>query len=282
MKKLVSLALLCVLALSMQAQRFAVMDFNAANGVSQIDMDGLSAIFATYFTPEGYTAVDRLAIDQALSEEGYQRNRLSDKEALAVGEKLQASKIVVGDIKMQKKLYHVSARVLDVKSGEMRFESEATFDASTYRSSMQELAMRLSKNIALPVGYVDLGLPSGTLWKEQNEDNQFYSYEAIVAKYGNALPTKEQFDELRSECEWSWIGFGYKVVGPNGSVLIMPSSGYQHCDGTVHYEGAYGNYWSQTLNREGEAWFLYLDLDEARVYSGENCNGRSARLVMKP
>ena len=45
---------------------------------------------------------------------------------------------------------------------------------------------------------------------------------------------------------------------------------------------AYGNYWSQTLNREGEAWFLYLDLDEARVYSGENCNGRSARLVMKP
>lgn len=273
---------MCLLALTMQAQRCAVMDFNAGAGVSQIDMDGLSAIFATYFTPEGYTAVDRIAIDQALSEEGYQRNKLSEKEALAVAQKLKASKVVTGDVKMQKKLYHVQARVLDVVTGEVRVESEMTFDAQNYCTSMQELAMRLSKNIALPVGYVDLGLPSGTLWKEENEDRVFYSYDAAMAKYGNALPTKEQLDELRQLCEWTWIGFGYKVVGPNGSVLIMPSSGYQHCDGTVHYEGAYGNYWSQTQDRPGEAWFLYLDMEEARVYSGENCNGRSARLVMKP
>lgn len=281
MKRLVSIFVICLMALTLHAQRCAVMDFNAANGVSQIDIDGLSAIFTTYFTPEGYTAVDRLTIDQALAEEGYQRNHMSEKEALSIGKKLQASKVVVGNIKMQKKLYIVSARVMDVMTGEMRIESEVTFDAANYRTSMQELAMRLSRNIALPAGYVDLGLPSGTLWKDKNEDNHFYSYEAIVAKYGNALPTKEQFDELRTLCTWSWIGFGYKVVGPNGSEIIFPSAGYQHCDGTVHYEGAYGNYWSQTLNREGEAWFLYLDLDEARVYSGENCNGRSARLVKK-
>ena len=38
---------------------------------------------------------------------------------------------------------------------------------------------------------------------------------------------------------------------------------------------------SAWLEKENNAWFLYLDLEEARVYSGENCNGRSARLVMK-
>jgi len=282
MKKLVSFAMMCVLALSMQAQRCAVMNFNAGKGVSELDLNGLSAIFTTYFAPDGYTLVDRSAIDRTLEDGGYERTQLKKDEVLAIGERLSAAKIVTGEVKCAKAIYEVEARILDVKTGSIILEEKEVCNAANARAAMKRLAQRIAQSIALPVGYVDLGLPSGTLWKEQNEDNQFYSYDAIVAKYGNALPTKEQFDELRTLCEWSWIGFGYKVVGPNGSVLIMPSSGYQHCDGTVHYEGAYGNYWSQTLNREGEAWFLYLDLDEARVYSGENCNGRSARLVMKP
>ena len=274
--------MMCVLALSMQAQRCAVMNFNAGKGVSELDLNGLSAIFTTYFAPDGYTLVDRSAIDRTLEDGGYERTQLKKDEVLAIGERLSAAKIVTGEVKYAKAIYEVEARILDVKTGSIILEEKEVCNAANARAAMKRLAQRIAQSIALPVGYVDLGLPSGTLWKEQNEDNQFYSYDAIVAKYGNALPTKEQFDELRTLCEWSWIGFGYKVVGPNGSVLIMPSSGYQHCDGTVHYEGAYGNYWSQTLNREGEAWFLYLDLDEARVYSGENCNGRSARLVMKP
>ena len=281
MKRLVFVLVICLMALTMHAQRCAVMDFNTGSGVTQMDVDGISAIFATYFTPEGYSFVDRLTIDQTLETEGHQRNRLTPGEAVKVAEKLNASKVVIGQVKMVKKLYYVRASILDVKTGDMRFDSEISFDAANYRTSVEELALRLSQNIALPKGYVDLGLPSGTLWKEENEDDKFYSYEAIVAKYGNALPTKEQFDELRQLCTWTWIGFGYKVVGPNGAVLMMPSSGYQHCDGTIHYEGAYGNYWSQTLEKENNAWFLYLDLEEARVYSGENCNGRSARLVLK-
>lgn len=66
MKRLVSISVICLLALTMHAQRYAVMDFNAGAGVSQLDIDGISAIFATYFTPDGYTAVDHLTIDQAL------------------------------------------------------------------------------------------------------------------------------------------------------------------------------------------------------------------------
>ena len=281
MKKLVSFAMMCVLALSMQAQRCAVMNFNAGKGVSELDLNGLSAIFTTYFAPDGYTLVDRSAIDRTLEDGGYERTQLKKDEVLAIGERLSAAKIVTGEVKCTKTIYEVEARILDVKTGSIILEEKEVCNAANARAAMKRLAQRIAQSIALPVGYVDLGLPSGTLWKEQNEDNQFYSYDAIVAKYGNALPTKEQFDELRQLCTWTWIGFGYKVVGPNGAVLMMPSSGYQHCDGTIHYEGAYGNYWSQTLEKENNAWFLYLDLEEARVYSGENCNGRSARLVLK-
>ena len=60
--------------------------------------------------------------------------------------------------------------------------------------------------------YVDLGLPSGTKWKNENEVNtadavyDFYTYDEAVAAFGNALPTKEQFQELKDSCRWSWMG----------------------------------------------------------------------------
>ena len=57
MKKLFSLCLICLLAVSAMAQRAAVMEFKAGVGVSQADVDGISAIFITYFRPSGYTMV---------------------------------------------------------------------------------------------------------------------------------------------------------------------------------------------------------------------------------
>ena len=42
-----------------------------------------------------------------------------------------------------------------------------------------------------PAGYVDLGLPSGTLWKDKNEEGGFYTYDQAVSKFGNKLPTKD-------------------------------------------------------------------------------------------
>ena len=54
---------------------------------------------------------------------------------------------------------------------------------------------------AIPAGYVDLGLPSGTLWKEQNEIDGFCTYEQAMALFGNDLPTKEQWEELILSCK---------------------------------------------------------------------------------
>ena len=49
--------------------------------------------------------------------------------------------------------------------------------------------------------FVDLGLPSGTLWLKE-PDNAYYNWDEAVEKFGRNLPTNEQFKELMKECQW--------------------------------------------------------------------------------
>ena len=69
--------------------------------------------------------------------------------------------------------------------------------------------------------YVDLGLPSGTLWKAENENCGLITHEKAVALYNNNLPTKEQFQELTTICTWTWMGNGYLVKGPNNNSIFL-------------------------------------------------------------
>ena len=104
--------------------------------------------------------------------------------------------------------------------------------------------------------FIDLGLPSGTLWAESNEEG-FYTFDEAVSKYGDSLPTREQFIELRSQCKWEWMGDGYKVTGPNGNCIVLPAKGFRDDDGNVYGVGFIGNYWSSTpLGRR--MWILLL------------------------
>ena len=114
-------------------------------------------------------------------------------------------------------------------------------------------------------GYVDLGLPSGTLWATCNigaddpndvgdyfaygelwaKDNYFdsnYSYQfksnilspsddAATFHWGEDwhMPTNEDFEELMSSCRWEWTSHyfqkGYKITGPNGNSIFLPTTG---------------------------------------------------------
>ncbi|HJJ45480.1 MAG TPA: hypothetical protein O0Y17_00165 [Methanocorpusculum sp.] len=58
-----------------------------------------------------------------------------------------------------------------------------------------------AQRAADPAGYVDLGLPSGTLWKDKNESGGFYTYDEAMKAFGNNLPTMEQFEEPRFKHE---------------------------------------------------------------------------------
>lgn len=383
MKKLFSLCLICLLAMSAMAQRAAVMEFKAGVGISQADVDGLSGIFTTYFRPAGYTMIERTQVDRIIDEQQFQRSSLTESQMVRIGELLNLSKIVIGDVNIVMGQYNVDVRVINVESGTIAATEGATFAGSSYREGMKNLATKLASQIAIsagptvsaqpsanpqprttpyviygylkvfpndlgtfeseprqvisrlnesqqfgygswrlptneelalmrannligsgnymtcenikgivrlvtdkekgvvvtaPAGYVDLGLSSGTYWKETNESG-FHNYDNAVSKFGNKLPTKEQLEELKNECEWTWTGNGYKVTGPNGNSILLPAAGYRNCNGLVSYVGMGGGYWSSTPYGSDYAWGLDADLVGVNVDYYYRCGGQSVRLV---
>ena len=133
-------------------------------------------------------------------------------------------------------------------------------------------------------GFIDLGLPSGTLWKQYNEDctSPYYTYEDAYNLFGTNLPTKEQFEELQNMCSWYWTGSGYQVTGPNGNSIYLPAEGYCYCEGNMGSFGMGGYYWSSTFENSDTSWGLDFDSDSYRLFNGGCCYGRSVRLVMNP
>lgn len=75
--------------------------------------------------------------------------------------------------------------------------------------------------------FVDLGLPSGTLWasnyEKEDENSLYLPYD--VAKIFN-LPTKEQWEELKTCCNWVIKPKTIYCVGPNGKCLNFTSTGF--------------------------------------------------------
>ena len=131
------LVLICIMVmLQAKAQRCAVLEFKAGVGISQADVDGISAIFITYFQPAGYTMVERTQIDKVMEEQGFQRSTMTQAQMVRVGQILNVSKIVVGDINVVMNQYNVDARVINVETGTIVATEGATFATSSYRSSM--------------------------------------------------------------------------------------------------------------------------------------------------
>ncbi|MCQ2306918.1 MAG: DUF1566 domain-containing protein [Bacteroidales bacterium] len=388
MKKLLSLMVLCLMALTMTAQRAAVLEFKAGVGVSQADVDGLCGMFTTGFRPAGYTIIERSQIDRIISEQNMQRSNLTEYQMIRIGELLNLSCIVIGDVNVVMGEYNVDVRVINVESGVVIATAGKAFTGS-YGENMRTLAQTLAGKIAIkpgqtvhatptptstqpapqpseplvlygylkvfpndlgtfysepttvianinksqqygygtwrlptveelnlmrannlisgyeymssdgrssgkvrlvtdkqkgpvvPAGYVDLGLPSGTLWKDKNESGGFYTYDEAMKAFGNNLPTKEQFEELKSSCKWTWTGNGYKVVGPSGASITLPVAGYRF-DSAVYGVRDYGDYWSSTPNGSGKACDFNFSSGRYGVYDSSRDYGFSVRLVAVP
>ena len=112
--------------------------------------------------------------------------------------------------------------------------------------------------VKAPAGFVDLGLPSGLLWAEKQEEG-YYTHEEAVKKYGEALPQPEEFVELWRVCKWDWNKErkGYTVTGPNGNSIFLAASGYRYrASGDLNGVGSYGYYWSAAQNSADGAYGL--------------------------
>jgi len=293
MKKLFSLCLICLLAMSAMAQRAAVMEFKAGVGISQADVDGISGIFTTYFRPAGYTMIERIQIDRIIDEQKLQRSTLTENQMVRIGELLNLSKIVIGDVNVVMGQYNVDVRVINVESGTIAATEGATFAGSSYREVMKSIAQKLAGQIAIKAGpavsrtpvqeseYVDLGLPSGVLWKKYNEggSDAHYTYNDAVRRFGNKLPTKDEFEELRTNCRWTWTGRGYRVTGPNGNFITLPAAGDRDCYGNMYSVGENGYYWSSTPYKYDQVYCLYFYSNGVHKEYDSSCRGFSVRLI---
>ena len=122
--------------------------------------------------------------------------------------------------------------------------------------------------------FVDLGLPSGTLWKNENEEG-YYSYWEAVKKYGNMLPTKEQYQEILDVCKCSDHTL---YTGPNGNSIELAPCGYMYppyVGSEVHY--GWASLWSSSrATPDDYAWGFDGCLER------ESCRMRfQVRLVKK-
>lgn len=137
--------------------------------------------------------------------------------------------------------------------------------------------------------YVDLGLPSGTKWKSANEIGNgtgYYSFDEAVSTFGNSVPTKEQWQELKAYCTWEFQNnWSFKVVSANGNFIYLPAAGEQYENEGHTYNfgiGAVGSYWSSTFFDSDDAWSLYFNgEDQLWIQKYPRYIELSVRLVQK-
>lgn len=146
------LIVMLVLTSSAFAQRIAILNFNAGSGVTQVEVDGLSSIFNTYFTPKGAEIVERTSVDKILQEQKFQNSRFTNTDMVALGELLNVSLIVVGDVNFVMEQYNIDVRVVNVQTGTIVAKDGALWSkGGNYRDMMRVLGERLSKSLELEI-----------------------------------------------------------------------------------------------------------------------------------
>lgn len=302
--------LLSALSLTVYAQqkKVAVYVTGEQSSIAKVLGDQLVAGFAQ---SGKYIAIERTAsfLAELGKEQNYQRSgAVNDNDIARLGVQFGVNYVCVADMSDVFGEKYISARLIDVEtavilnahnvSGQMSSMDECLNMASEIASKLsgktiaeqrkeeEELARQAHQTRqaqAIAQGYVDLGLPSGTLWKNRNEGGDYarYTYYGAVSKFGNKLPTKEQLEELENECEWSWIDNGYKVTGHNGNSIFLPAAGLRHCDSKeANAVGFFGTYWSSTPYDSYHAWRLYFNSTHRMgVNETEQCYEYSVRLV---
>jgi len=141
--------------------------------------------------------------------------------------------------------------------------------------------------------YVDLGLPSRTLWCKHNygvekeyEFGELYTFDD-AQKLDIKLPTKDDFIELDKYCDHEWT----EMNGVNGMLftsksnnksVFFPAAGYYYSgilqpgilQHTIQNRGSHGAFWTSSLYSSTKSYNMYFynsevcpkDLD-SRFYS---------------
>lgn len=95
---------------------------------------------------------------------------------------------------------------------------------SSPNAEMQYLDLGLAVKWATKLSGIAKPVMNKDVYKFQLEDGSIINPHDFIVEY--QLPTIKQFEELIERCSWSTFQeegmHGYKIIGPNGNVLMMP------------------------------------------------------------
>lgn len=239
MKRLLTILCVLLLATSLSAQnsnRIAVFEFKAGANIKQEDVTGISNMFITHFQPDGYTLVDRTALDEILSEQRLQHSEITDSQKIELGKIHNISKIVNGTVNLANGEYNVDVVVIDVTRGSIVAKDGKTFPkSSAYRNSIEKLAASLAKKIPandnsvrertevevvldyLKVYPTELGIYSyepTTVIKQINLQHH-YDYDTW------RIPTTEELDLLRNNGYVSEATYITSSTSKDSGILLL-------------------------------------------------------------
>ena len=268
MKKTLLVLIMMLYCITINAQRIAVLDFNAGVGVSQSDVDGISAIFNTYFSPRGYTLVERTQINKAIDEQNFQRGSFTESQMVKIGQILNVSSVVVGDINIVAGQYNVDVRVINVQSGTIQAAEGATWTSgSSYRTMMSGIATKLANKIAInpvaPSAPIGGGNSSSTVRKRTSVETiygylkvfpeELGSFESVpntVIKQLNnqtvhgyntwRIPTNEELSLLKANGYLSGGTYMTKENTKGIVLLVTDGSDAKSSSGSNYTENAFG------------------------------------------
>lgn len=138
-----------------------------------------------------------------------------------------------------KELTEMAAQYAAGKANELLTNVIAKAYADGYRDGYNDKEDEISVELGddSETEYVDLGLPSGTLWSADYEVEDGYVVYLPHEKASRySLPTESQWEELKETCRWE---FEYddsyeltiaKCVGPNGNFLKFECTGMKEVD----------------------------------------------------
>ena len=125
--------------------------------------------------------------------------------------------------------------------------------------------------------FVDLGLPSGTLWASCNVDAKIPEQPGELYPWHEchhwSLPSREDFEELKTECVWTFCTVktitGCLVQGPNGNVIFLPCAGLRKPNESSRDWNVRGCYWTATeVNDKGNMLAYSFDFEDSEMEVG--------------
>ena len=100
------------------------------------------------------------------------------------------------------------------------------------------------------------------------------------------IPTKEEWEELEKNCNWTWTlmnnTYGYHINSKkNGNTIFLPAAGFQYAD-NIKSINSYGYYWSSSLDQKSscDAWFIQFNKSKIKINSDSRDCGQSIRAVI--